>query len=114
MPNSLKIPCDSIVRIWTGETPIHKADEYEKFLAERAIQDYTSVEGNLGVIILRRDTNDRSEFTIITFWESIDAIKSFAGEDYEKAKYYDEDKEFLLGFPEHVKHYRTTSCDQQK
>ena len=108
--DSLRVPCGSIVRIWTGETPIHKAEEYEKFLAERAIPDYTSVPGNLGVIILRRDAEDRARFTIITFWESVDAIKSFAGEDYEKAKYYEEDEDYLLGFPERVEHYRITSC----
>ena len=107
---NLNVPCGSIVRVWSGETPLHKADEYERFLSERAIQDYKSVPGNLGVIILRRDSEDRTKFTIITFWESLDAIKQFAGEDYEKAKYYEEDKDYLLGFPEKVEHYRITSC----
>ena len=106
----LNVPCGSIVRVWSGETPLHKADEYERFLSERAIRDYKSVPGNLGVIVLRKDLEDRTKFTIITFWESLDAIKQFAGEDYEKAKYYEEDKDYLLGFPEKVEHYRITSC----
>ncbi|MCE4610061.1 MAG: antibiotic biosynthesis monooxygenase [Desulfurococcales archaeon] len=110
--DSIKVPCNSIVRIWTGETPLEKADEYEKFLAERAIPDYRSVSGNLGVVIMRRDLDNRSRFTILTFWESLEAIKSFAGEDYEKAKYYPEDKEYLLDFPEHVEHYKITACSQ--
>ncbi len=96
----------TIVRIWAGRVLPEKADTYEQFLRERAIPDYTSVQGNLGGIILRRDEQNHVEFIIITFWNSIDSIKAFAGENYEKAKYYKEDKEYLLEFPEHVKHYR--------
>lgn len=102
--------CGSIARIWSGRVPREKANAYEQFLRERAIPDYTSIPGNLGGIILRRDGEDYTEFTIITFWDSIDSIKAFAGEDYEKAKYYEEDKEYLLEFPEHVKHYKIVEC----
>ncbi len=56
--------------------------------------------------MLRRNERDYAEFVIITFWDSIDSVKAFAGEDYEKAKYYEEDKEYLLEFPERVKHYK--------
>ena len=99
-----------IARIWTGRVPPGKADAYDQFLRERAIPDYTSIQGNLGEIILRRDEQNYTEFTIITFWDSIDSIKAFAGENYEKAKYYEEDKEYLLEFPEHVKHYKMVEC----
>ena len=94
-----------IVRIWEGKVPKEKADAYEKFLIERAVPDYKSVEGNLGVHILRRDEGEVARFKIITFWKDLDSIKAFAGEDYERAKYYPEDKDFLLEFPEKVEHY---------
>lgn len=45
------------------------------------------------------------EFLILTFWESIESIKKFAGEDFEKARYYLEDKNYLLEFEEKVVHY---------
>ncbi len=102
--------CGRVARVWTGRVPRGKADEYERFLLERAVPDYRSVRGNLGGVILRRDEEDYTEFTIITFWDSIESIKAFAGEDYEKAKYYEEDRGFLLEFPERVKHYRVSTC----
>jgi len=43
----------------------------------------------------------------VTEWTNIEAIKRFAGEDYEKAKYYPEDSGILLEFEEKVIHYET-------
>ena len=59
----------------------------------------------LGLKFLHRVENEVAHFTLITFWPSIQSIKKFAGEDYEKAKYYPDDTDFLLDFPEKVKHY---------
>ena len=94
-----------VVRIWHGRVPKDKAEAYRDFLVRRAVPDYESVEGNLGVEILMRENGDVVDFLILSYWESIDAIKKFAGEDYEKAKYYDEDKYFLLEFEPNVQHY---------
>lgn len=58
---TLELPCKSIVRIWSGMVPQEKADSYEEFLKERAIPDYLSVMGNLGVIILRKDDEKNHE-----------------------------------------------------
>lgn len=83
-----------IARIWHGITPIDKSDAYLEFLKQRAIPDYESVPGNCGV-----------HFLTLTFWDSLDAIRQFAGEDISKAKYYPEDSDFLLEFEPTVKHY---------
>ena len=94
-----------IVRIWHGRVPTSKAEAYTKFLNERAIPDYQSVNGNLGVYILRRREGDVTHFLTLSFWDSLDSIREFAGEDVEAAKYYDEDKDFLLEFEPRVVHY---------
>ena len=94
-----------IARIWHGMTTATKADEYLEFLKERAIPDYKSVEGNKGVHILRRVEGETAHFLTLTFWESALAIEKFAGPEIEKAKYYPEDKEFLLEFEPTVTHY---------
>lgn len=94
-----------IARIWHGVTPIEKADDYLKFLIERAIPDYESVPGNLGVHLLRERRGDQAHFLTLTFWESEDAIRQFAGEDIRRARYYPEDKDFLLEFEPTVTHY---------
>jgi heme-degrading monooxygenase HmoA len=55
--------------------------------------------------VLRRVYDDEVEFLLITLWDSWNAIKAFAGEDYEKAVYYPEDEKFLLQLDPHVLHY---------
>jgi len=94
-----------IARMGHGRVPTGKAEAYWRFLNERAIPDYRSVEGNISVYILERDEGEVTHFVTLTFWESMEAIKSFAGDDVETAKYYPEDKEFLLEFEPRVVHY---------
>jgi heme-degrading monooxygenase HmoA len=98
-----------IARLWHGITTSAKADEYVDYLNKTGIPDYQATEGNLGVQLLRRIEGEQAHFLIITFWESVDAVKKFAGEDYEKARYYAEDQNFLLEFEEKVIHYEVTS-----
>ena len=94
-----------IVRMWHGRVPTEKAAAYRTFLNARAIPDYRSVPGNLGVYILERPEGNVTHFITLTYWESLDAIRAFAGGDVEKAKYYPEDKDFLLEFEPRVVHY---------
>jgi heme-degrading monooxygenase HmoA len=94
-----------IARMWHGRVPTSKAEEYRKFTNGRAIPDYQSVKGNLKVYVLERLDGDVTHFITLTFWESLDAIRGFAGDDLEKAKYYPEDKDFLLEFEPRVVHY---------
>ena len=94
-----------IVRMWHGRVPTGKAEAYRAFLNERAIPDYQSVAGNLGVYILERREGDVTHFITMTFWESLEAIRGFAGDDVEAAKYYPEDRDFLLEFEPRVVHY---------
>ena len=94
-----------IARIWHGRTEVSKADAYVSFLKQSGLPDYRSTDGNLGAYILRRIEGDEAHFLTLSFWKSLDAIKTFAGEDYEKARYYPQDKEFLLEFEPTVLHY---------
>jgi heme-degrading monooxygenase HmoA len=94
-----------IARLWHGRTPVEKSESYLRFLIERAIPDYKSVAGNRSVHILRRNDDGASHFLILTIWDSRAAIEGFAGADIEAAKYYPEDKDFLLEFEPTVRHY---------
>jgi heme-degrading monooxygenase HmoA len=94
-----------IVRMWHGRVPTSKAKAYREFLNERAIPDYQSVEGNLSVHILERTEGDVTHFITLTFWNDLQSIKAFAGDDVETARYYPEDKEFLMEFEPKVVHY---------
>ena len=94
-----------IARIWHGITPTSKADEYAEYVNKTGVRDYRAVEGNLGVHVLRRIEGGQAHFLTLTFWDSVESIKKFAGEDYGKARYYHEDAEYLLEFEEKVAHY---------
>jgi heme-degrading monooxygenase HmoA len=59
------------------------------------------------VTVLRRVVEDRAEFVLISYWESMDAIKAFAGDEPERAVYYSEDERFLLVKTPTVDHYET-------
>jgi heme-degrading monooxygenase HmoA len=98
-----------ICRIWHGRTARAKADAYAHFLEQRAIPDYRSVPGNVNVAIMRRDEGAVSHFLTVTHWDSEASIRAFAGEDVRNAKYYPEDKEFLLEFEPQVQHYVVTA-----
>ena len=94
-----------IARIWHGMTPRSKADEYAEYLNKTGVRDYQATEGNRAVHVLRRIEGEQAHFLIVTFWDSLEAIKNFAGENVEKARYYPEDQDFLLEFEEKVNHY---------
>ena len=94
-----------IARIWHGKTSVENFDIYASFLQEVAIPDYQKTKGFTGLSFLKKIENNEGHFTLITYWENLEVIKNFAGEDYEKAKYYPEDDAFLLEFEENVQHH---------
>jgi len=98
-----------IARIWRGFTREADKDIYYEYLQKTGLKDYASIPGNQGVWVLRRVRDGKAEFTLISLWESWDAIREFAGSDYEKAVYYPEDKKFLLEMQPHVDHYEVLS-----
>jgi heme-degrading monooxygenase HmoA len=94
-----------IARIWHGKTAAADFERYSDLLKKLAIPDYTKTAGFKGLTFLRNIKNNVAHFKLITYWENLEVIKNFAGEDFEKAKYYDKDNEFLLEFEEFVEHY---------
>ena len=100
-----------IVRMWHGRVPASQADAYLAFLQARAIPDYRSVPGNVSVQLLRREDGEVTHFITLTHWTSMDAIAAFAGHDVERAKYYDEDAQFLLEYETKVVHYEVAASE---
>lgn len=94
-----------VVRMWHGRVPTTKAPRYREFLNARAIPDYRSVPGNISVHILERPEGPVTHFVTLTFWESMASIQGFAGDDVKVAKYYPEDRDFLLELEPNVVHY---------
>ena len=94
-----------IARIWHGKVPVSKGDEYLDLMRRIALPEYRGTRGNLGAWCLRRTEADVMHFEMLTFWENIDAIQRFAGNDCTKAKYYDFDSSYLIEMEPYVRHY---------
>ncbi len=94
-----------IARIWHGRTAALHLEAYSELLHRLAIPDYRKTEGFRGLTFLRQIKGEEAHFNLITYWEDWEVIRNFAGDDLEKAKYYPEDKDFLLEFEEKVEHY---------
>ena len=94
-----------IVRHWKGTTHKSKAQIYIRHLEQDTFQILNQIEGFIDAKAIRKDRNHEVEFLVISSWESMDAIKQFAGEDPNTAVVPDKAKEMLLSFDDHVNHY---------
>jgi heme-degrading monooxygenase HmoA len=94
-----------IARIWRGATTAEHADAYLAYLQQTGLAEYRQTPGNRGVTVLRRIRDGRCEFVLISYWESEDAIRRFAGDQIDRAVFYPEDDRFLVARDEHVDHY---------
>src|SRR5689334_4974023 len=94
-----------IARVWRGMTEAANADQYLDYLQATGVTEIRSTKGNNGVRLLRRIVDGRAEFIFISFWDTLDAIRAFAGPDIERAVYFPEDTAFLLELEPAVAHY---------
>jgi heme-degrading monooxygenase HmoA len=94
-----------IARNWHGRVPAAQADAYFDYLQRTGIPDYQRTPGNRGVYVLRRIEGGEAHFLLTSLWDSLEAIRAFAGEDLERARYYPEDTAYLLELEPNVTHY---------
>ena len=99
-----------IMLIWRGKIPKDKAATYLASLRATGLKDYANTPGNLGAFCVHRELGPHAEFLRITLWESVAAIKLFAGEDHEKARYYPADDAFLNEKEPFVEHYEVSDA----
>jgi hypothetical protein len=71
-----------IARHWRGWTEIQDADAYESLLKDKVLPSLRDVEGYRGGYILRSDGPREVEFVVINLFDSLEAVKRFAGADY--------------------------------
>jgi len=95
-----------IARLWHGRTKAADADEYKRYLFNSGIPAYRATAGNRGAWVLCRIESDVAHFVTLPSWESWDAIKAFAGDAIESARYFPEDERYLLAFEPSVTHYQ--------
>lgn len=99
-----------IARIWRGAVRREDADRYADYMRGTGVKEYADTEGNRGVLMLRRDDGERSEFVMVTLWESWEAVRAFAGDDVERAVFYPEDDAFLIERDLAAAHYEVAEA----
>jgi hypothetical protein len=102
---------DPVVRSWRGATRREDGDTYLAYLERTGLKAYRETPGNLGVLALRRTVGERAEFLLLSFWDSEDAIRRFAGPTMDRAVFYPEDDRFLVDRDDQVNHYRLVFQD---
>ena len=94
-----------IMRIWRGITPKDQADAYLEHLQQTALPALAGQPGQCGAWVLRRVQGDRCEIVLLSLWDSLDAVRAFAGDQPERAVYFAEDDKFLLDMEPLVRLY---------
>ena len=94
-----------IARIWTGEVGRADAEVYADYIRETGFREYGETPGNRGAWLLRRDDGDSTGFVALSMWDSLDAVRAFAGDDVEAAVLYPEDERYLLPGSSSITHY---------
>jgi heme-degrading monooxygenase HmoA len=97
-----------IARVWKGAVRPQDGDEYAAYIRDTGFIEYAQTPGNLGAWMLRRDREGVTEFVTFSLWESMDAVRAFAGEDPEQAVLYPDDERFLVERDDKVAHYEVT------
>ena len=101
-----------IERVWRGWTTADKADAYQHFLQHDFLPAAHAIPGFRGARVLRRDHGDEVEFVTLTHFDSLDAIRAFAGDDLEKAHIAPEARDLLSRGDERVAHYTLAFDDE--
>jgi heme-degrading monooxygenase HmoA len=94
-----------IARIWNGRVPLEKSEEYLEKMRSVALPYYERTPGNRGAYCLYRVDGNLAHFEMLTFWDDVEAIKRFAGETYQAARYYGFDDDFLVEKEPFVLHF---------
>jgi heme-degrading monooxygenase HmoA len=94
-----------IARLWHGWTTRENAPAYEALLRGEILPGIHRVSGYRGAHLFRLDREGEVEFVTLTLFESMDAVRAFAGEDFEVAVVPPEARKLLARFDQRSKHY---------
>lgn len=97
-----------IARVWRGWASVATADDYQRHYESKVATHLRQVAGFHGAHLLRRQDGDDVLFTSITFFTSLDAVRTFAGQNYEQAVVEDTARRALTRWDQHVAHHEVT------
>jgi antibiotic biosynthesis monooxygenase (ABM) superfamily enzyme len=100
-----------ITRLWRGWTSTENADAYARFLVTELFPQMRTICGFLGADVLRRAEQDEVAFVTLTRFDTLDAIRAFAGEDYETPVLEPTALALLVRYDKRAQHFETSSFE---
>lgn len=98
-----------IARLWRGVArTAADADAYERHVTQTVFPSLASIPGHRGARVLRRASGEQVEFLVMTTWDSMDAVRKFAGADPDVAVVEPEAQAVLSDYDAFVRHYEIT------
>jgi len=94
-----------IARHWRGWTKLANADAYERLLRESVLPGLKKIDGYRGGYVLRRQGPDEAEFVVVNLFESLEAVRQFAGPDYDVPVFEPEARQLLSRVEPTATHY---------
>jgi heme-degrading monooxygenase HmoA/uncharacterized protein YciI len=94
-----------ILRMWRGNTTPQKSRDYVEHVTSKVLTALQAIDGHRGAYLLRRSVDDAVEFVVLTLWESMDAVRKFAGPKPEKAVVEPDARAALTDFDKFVAHF---------
>lgn len=98
-----------IARLWRGSAATRNAEGYERHARDTVFPALASIPGHRGAILLCRETDDGTEFLVLTLWDGMDAVRGFAGDDAQAAVVEPEARAALADFDDVVRHFEVAS-----
>ena len=98
-------PTAMIARTWRGTVRTADADHYAGYIRDTGFAEYGRTPGNRGAWLLRRDGDGTTEFVTLSLWQSLEAVRAFAGDDIEAAVLYPEDERHLIDGGADIRHF---------
>ncbi|KZM41034.1 antibiotic biosynthesis monooxygenase [Marinomonas sp. SBI22] len=95
-----------IAREWAARCPKKHEEGFIAYLYETGVKETSATPGFLGTQIFNRDLGDKVEIKLISYWENLNVIKAFAGDDINVARLYPEDAIYELEPDDFVSHYK--------
>lgn len=101
-----------IARTWRGAVRAEDAEAYAEYIRATGIAEYEATPGNRGAYLLYRIEGDLAEVLTISFWDSLDAVRGFAGDDIGRAVFYPEDDRYLVDRDLSANHFVVAASSQ--
>jgi uncharacterized protein YciI/heme-degrading monooxygenase HmoA len=99
-----------ILRMWRARSTAEKSGEYVQHATKRVFPALRAITGHRGAYLLRRAVDGAIELVVMTLWESMEAVRKFAGDEPEKAVVEPEARAVLTSFDDFVTHFEIIDC----